>query len=93
LILTEINMTVGREYMLVKPGRPSLPKQFIDTQIIPMGVNIAGAVEVALDRAAARTGVRPSVILMGAVGLACLGVAGWVRSRERHRLPPLRRRA
>jgi hypothetical protein len=72
-------MTVGRDYMLEKPPGPSLPKWFIDTRIIPIGVNIAGSLEVALDRAAARTGLRPSVILVGAVGLACVGLAGAMR--------------
>jgi hypothetical protein len=83
--LTEINMTVGRDYMLTKPSAPSVPKQFIDTQIVPFGVNIAGDLEVALDRAADRLGVRPSLLVAGAIGLACFGLVGLWRGRERDR--------
>lgn len=78
---------VGREYLLEKPPRPSVPKQFLDNQIIPLGVNIAGSIEVAVDRAADRLGVRPSVIVVGALGLTCLGLVGLMRGRERQRLP------
>ncbi len=60
--------------LLKKPSGPSAPKLFLDTQVVPLAANLAGAVEVALDRAAARTGVRPAVILAGATGLIGLGL-------------------
>ncbi|MGU3469205.1 hypothetical protein ACLBXO_30640 [Methylobacterium sp. C33D] len=41
---------------------------------MPLATNIAGSLEVALDRAAARTGVRPALILAGATGLIGLGL-------------------
>ncbi|ACB25718.1 hypothetical protein SR39_18980 [Methylobacterium radiotolerans] len=67
-------MAVGRDYLLRKPSGPSNPKLFLDTQVVPLAVNIAGSLEVALDRAAARTGVRPALILAGATGLIGLGL-------------------
>ena len=62
-------MTVGRDYMLKKPAGPSAPKLFLDTQLVPLAVNLAGGVEVAVDRLAVRTGVRPSVVVAGFAGL------------------------
>ncbi|MCJ2087456.1 hypothetical protein MKK88_15910 [Methylobacterium sp. E-005] len=79
--LTEISMSIGRDYLLKKPGRPSAPKLFLDTQVVPVAVNVAGGLEVAVDRAARRLGVRPAVILAGAVGLASLSVLLARRSR------------
>jgi hypothetical protein len=67
-------LIIGRDYLLKKPSGPSAPKLFLDTQVVPLAANLAGAVEVALDRAAARTGVRPAVILAGATGLIGLGL-------------------
>ncbi|MEE7503101.1 hypothetical protein [Methylobacterium mesophilicum] len=67
-------MAVGRDYLLRKPSGPSGPKLFLDTQVVPLATNIAGSLEVALDRAAARTGVRPALILAGATGLIGLGL-------------------
>ena len=75
-------MVVGRDYTLEKPSRPSAPKVFLDTKVVPLAVNITSGVEVALSRVSARTGVRPSVILAGAGGLACLAVALLLRSRR-----------
>ena len=65
-------MVVGRDYMLKKPAGPSAPKLFLDTQVVPRAVNLAGGLEVALDRASARTGIRPMLILAGAAGAASL---------------------
>ncbi|WP_244507680.1 hypothetical protein [Methylobacterium phyllostachyos] len=67
--------------MLKKPSGPSAPKVFLDTQVVPLAANIAGAVEVALDRAAVRTGVRPAVILAGATGLIGFGLLRLFRHR------------
>ncbi|SDA16391.1 hypothetical protein SAMN02799622_01548 [Methylobacterium sp. UNC378MF] len=67
-------MAVGRDYMLKKPSGTSSPKLFLDTQVVPLAANIAGSLEVALDRVAARTGVRPALILAGATGLIGLGL-------------------
>lgn len=65
-------MLVDRDYLLKKPSGPSAPKLFLDTRIVPAGVNALGSVEVALSRLAARTGIRPAFILVGAGGiLAC----------------------
>ena len=69
-------MTVGRDYLMKQPSRPSVPKLFLDTRIVPGAVNIAGSVEVALDRAAQRTGLRPLVILIGgAVATSLIAVS------------------
>lgn len=67
-------MTVGRDYLMKQPSRPSAPKLFLDTRIIPAAVNAAGSLEVALDRAAVRTGLRPSVILAGSAVAGALAV-------------------
>ena len=67
-------MLIGRDYLLKKPGRPSGAKLFLDTQIVPLAVNVAGGLEGAVDRTARRLGVRSAVILAGAAGLASLSV-------------------
>lgn len=67
-------MIIGRDYLLKKPSGPSAPKLFLDTQVVPLAANLAGSLEVALDRAAARTGVRPALIVAGATGLIGLGL-------------------
>ena len=63
-------MVIGRDYMLKKPAGPSAPKRFLDTRVVPRVVNMAGAAEVALDAAAVRAGIRPSVIVVGVAGMA-----------------------
>jgi hypothetical protein len=75
-------MIIRREYMLEKPARPSAPKYFLDTKVVPLVVNMTGTMEVAVSRASARTGVRPWVILAGAGGLASLAVALLLRNRH-----------
>jgi hypothetical protein len=68
----EVSVLVDRDYLLKKPSGPSAPKLFLDTRIVPAGVNTLGIAEVALARVAARTGVRPALILAGTGGiLAC----------------------
>jgi hypothetical protein len=67
-------LIVGRDYLLKKPTGLSAPKMFLDTQVVPLAANIAGGLEVALDRAAVRTGVRPALILVGATGIIGLGL-------------------
>lgn len=75
-------MTVGRDYLMKQPSRPSAPKVFLDTRIIPAAVNVAGSVEVALDRAAMRTGLRPVVILTGVTVAGVLAVVTLWRKRS-----------
>lgn len=75
-------MIIGRDYLLKKPSRPSAPKLFLDTQVVPRAVNLAGGLEGILDRASVRTGVRPAVILAGVAGLLGLGMYGLLRSRS-----------
>lgn len=65
-------MLIGRDYLLKKPNRPSGPKLFLDTQIVPLAANIAGALEVAVDRAAKRMDVRPALLLGSALGFASI---------------------
>lgn len=79
----ETGVVIGRDYLLKKPGRPSAPKLFLDTQVVPLAVNIAGGLEVALDRASVRTGIRPAVILAGATGVVCFALFRLLRSRSR----------
>lgn len=73
-------MTVGRDYMLHKGSGPSAPKFFLDTQVVPRLVDAAGGAEVALDRAARATGVRPSLLLAGAAGALSVAAAGALRA-------------
>ena len=74
---------VGRDYMLKKPDGPSKPKLFLDIQVVPRVANVAGALEVALDRASVRSGLRPSVIVACLAGLLSFGFIGWLRGRRR----------
>ena len=87
---TEVGLIIGRDYLLKKPSGPSAPKLFLDTQIVPLAVNVAGGLEVALDRASARTGVRPALILAGITGLLSFALFRLLRNRgmateKRHR--------
>jgi hypothetical protein len=76
-------MVVGRDYLLKKTSGPSAPKHFLDTWIVPRAVNTAGIMEVALDRAAVRTGVRSSFLLMSCVGVTSAVLYGfWTRRRK-----------
>lgn len=81
-------MIIGRDYLLEKPPGPSAPKLFLDTQVVPLAVNAAGGLEVALHRVAARTGVRPAVILAGVAGLASLVLFNLFGRRTRARGRP-----
>ena len=74
-------MIIGRDYLLKKPAGPSVPKLFLDTRVVPLAVNMAGGLEVALDRASARTGVRPAMILAGIMSLMSLVLFGLLRNR------------
>jgi len=74
-------MLITRDYLLRKPAGPSAPKQWFDTRVIPLAVDAAGAFEVALDRAAVRSGLRPSVILAGLAAAASLALFGLMRRR------------
>ncbi|MEG3164781.1 hypothetical protein U1701_09265 [Sphingomonas sp. PB2P19] len=76
-------MTVGRDYLLKQPSGPSAPKLFLDTRIIPGAVNLAGGFEVALDRIAKRTGLRPAMIFTGGIAAACFVIFGLRRPRDR----------
>ncbi|MBP0493677.1 hypothetical protein [Roseomonas indoligenes] len=76
-------MTIGRDYLLRKPAGPSAPKLFLDTQVVPAAVNVAGSLEVALDRASVRTGIRPSVILAGVTGVISLALFRIFSDRSR----------
>jgi hypothetical protein len=76
-------VVIGRDYLLKKPAGPSAPKLFLDTQVVPLAVNIAGGLEVALDRASVRTGIRPAVILTGVTGVILLALFRLLHSRSR----------
>lgn len=78
-------MLIGRDYLLKNPVRPSGLKLFLDTQVVPFAANVAGGLEVAVDRAARRLGVRPAVVVAGAAGLASLSVLVLVRRRRAKR--------
>jgi hypothetical protein len=78
-------MAVGRDYLLRKPGMPSSPERLLHTQIVPAAANVAGLLEGWVERAADRTGVRPAVIVVGALSLASFaifGLARWSPSRK-----------
>ena len=74
-------MLIGRDYLLKKPSGPSKPKLFFDTKAVPLVVNLAGGLEVALDRASSRTGVSPAVILSGIGGILSFVLFLVLRSR------------
>ncbi|MCR0984267.1 hypothetical protein [Roseomonas populi] len=76
-------MIIGRDYLLKKPAGPSAPKLFLDTKVVPFAVNVAGGLEVALDRASVRTGIRPSVILAGVTGVLSFALLRLLRNRNR----------
>lgn len=78
-------MLIGPDYLLKKPERPSVPKVFFDTQVVPIAANLAGGCEVALDRTARRLRVRPMVIVAGALGLAGMSLAGLSTLRRQRR--------
>lgn len=75
-------MTVGRDYMLKEQSGPSAPKLFLDTKVVPLAANVAGRVEVRLDRAATTVGVRPSAIVAGVAGGLMLSLVALLRSRH-----------
>ena len=75
-------MIIGRDYLLKKQAGPSRPKLFLDTRVVPWAVNLAGGLEVALDRASSRTGVRPAVILAGVAGFLSLALIRLWRERD-----------
>ncbi|BAU92202.1 hypothetical protein MPPM_3597 [Methylorubrum populi] len=81
-------MIIGRDYLLKKPSGPSAPKFFLDTQVVPFATNIAGSLEVALDRAAIRTGIRPAVLLAGMAGLTSFALFHLLRQRSTTVHPP-----
>ena len=81
-------MVVGRDYMLKKTTGPSAPKLFLDTQVVPLAVNVAGGVEVALEGLSRRTGIRPSVILAGLAGLVTVAALFGFRQPRRRVLSP-----
>ena len=75
-------MVVGRDYLLKKSGGPSAPKHILDTWVVPRLVNAAGRAEVALDRAATRSGVRSRTLLLSGVGVASAALYRlWTRRR------------
>lgn len=76
-------MVVGRDYMLKKSSGPSSPKFFLDTQLVPLAVNVVGAVEVALARASRRSGVRSSLISAGIAGLGLFVALNIWRTRSK----------
>jgi hypothetical protein len=80
-------MVVTRDYMLKKESGPSAPKLFLDTKVVPAVVNMLGAMEVVVDQASARSGLRPRWVLAGAVGLGAIGLFGVLR-REATRPEP-----
>lgn len=75
-------MAVTRDYLLRKPERPSAPKFYFDTEVVPIAVNLAGALEVAIDRTARRAGVRPALVVGGVAGLLSLTMLGVLRRKR-----------
>ena len=81
-------MIIGRDYLLKKPAGPSAPKLFLDTQVVPLAANIAGTLEVALDRASVRAKAPFDLVLCDA---PCSGSGTWRRTPEaKWRLRPER---
>ena len=77
-------MLIDRDYLLEMPPGPPAPKRFFDQQIVPIAVNFAGAVEVALVRAADRSGVRPSVIVSISVAALTVSAVAIFRRKLAH---------
>ena len=78
-------MTVTRDYLLKKPSRPPPIKVLFDTSVVPFAVNVAGGLEVALDRLAVRMGWRPRYVVGGIAALAAFAALRTVRSQGRRR--------
>ena len=74
-------MAVGRDYLLEKPPGPSAAKRFLNQRMVPAAVNMAARGEVALDRASARSGIRPSILLAGLTGALLLSAFYAMRSK------------
>jgi hypothetical protein len=73
---------VGRDYLLKKPPGPSASRLFVNTRLLPLAVNIAGGLEVALDRASVRSGIRPAMIVAGVTGVVTFVLFRLLRDRE-----------
>ena len=78
-------MTVGRDYLLNKPRRPSGVRSFLHTRIVPLAVNAAGTLEAALERVSVRTGVRPAALLAASTGVLTLTLFYLARRRAASR--------
>lgn len=63
---------VSKSYMLEKKPGPSSLRVFIDQQVIPVGINMAGAVEGVLERVSVRTRQQPATAVGAALTTAML---------------------
>lgn len=77
-------MLVDRDYILEKPRGPSVPKKFFDQRVVPLAVDASGALEVALVRAADRSGVRPYIILSVSLAALTLSALAVLRRKPAH---------
>lgn len=63
---------VSKSYMTEKKSAPSGVQVFIDQQVIPVGINMAGAVEGLLERVAVRARKQPATAVGAAFTVAML---------------------
>ena len=63
---------VNKSYMVATKPAPSEVKLFIDQQVIPVGINLAGSVEGLLERVAVRARAQPATAVGAAFTTAML---------------------
>ena len=69
---------VSMSYMTDQPPPPAPWKRVLDQEVIPLGINFAGRLEVALTRASERARRKPATALLAAMACGYL-----VRSAQR----------
>lgn len=72
---------VNSTYMLARPAPPSPPKLFLDQQVIPALIDLAGAVEAGLERVATWTRCAPVPSVAAAFTAGIL--FAWFAARRR----------
>ena len=60
---------VSRSYMEAQRPRPTPLKRFVDQQVVPAAIDMAGGVEAGLERLAATVRQRPATVLAASVAL------------------------
>ncbi len=62
---------IDRSYMLDQPPPPSALKQFLDLTLVPIVIDVTGAVEILVERIAVQGRQRPIAAVGVAFGVGC----------------------